>query len=148
MAVIVLLISRARVPQERVQAQDGPDRIAWITVDSTSYDWWLAYWTDNHITCQFTIHHDGTPTPSGIQDTCGNSVYQAWLNTPPCNAAQEGKDTSVPVKLYLQHSVTEAGKKRNPGGAAPRGSVAFHSRKSDRGGYCKQMGRAVNRCWF
>ena len=110
-AVIVLLISRARIPQEQVQAQDGPDRIAWITVDSTSYDWWLAYWADNHITCQFTIHHDGTPTPNEIQDTCGNSVYQAWLNTPPCNAAQEGKELSTCKGLYLQHSVTEAGKK-------------------------------------
>ena len=86
--LIVLLIYLAPILLTSASAEDEPDRVVWITVDTTAYEWWLARWADNTIACQLNLEHDGFPTALDIQNTCGNALYEAWLVTPPCVAAE------------------------------------------------------------
>lgn len=105
--LVAVVLNHGSTSVKPVQAQDGPDRTIWVNVDVTSYDWWLVYWANNTIACQFSIIHEGAPTANEIQSTCGNSVYQAWLNTPPCNTGENELKTSSCEGLYLQHSVMQ-----------------------------------------
>lgn len=111
LALIMLVYIENRPAVEAAMAQDGPDRAVWITVDSTSYDWWLARWADNQVTCQLSVDHEGTPTLKEVQSTCGNEVYYEWLNTPPCTAVEYGKSLSSCDGLYLQPDTTQKAKK-------------------------------------
>jgi len=100
---VALLITNS-VNIHPASAQDGPDRVTWITVDDSQYDWWLARWSDNTIVCQFTTAHAGTPSELEIQKFCGDQVLNTWLTTPPCTAGEEGKDLSSCSGLYLQNT--------------------------------------------
>jgi len=102
-ALVVLLIAISGEVQPAA-AQDGPDRVTWITVDGSAYDWWLAHWSDNSIACQFTLDHEGSPNELEIQKFCGDTVLNTWLNTPPCTAGEAGKDVSSCSGLYLQNT--------------------------------------------
>ena len=104
--LIVLVINVARISITPASAQDEPERIVWITVDSTSHEWWLARWADNTISCQLSLDHDGFPTALDIQNTCGNALYEAWLVTPPCVAAEDGTSTSGCSGFYLQKNTS------------------------------------------
>ena len=101
---VIMLLAAAFGTLQPVAAQDGPDRVTWITVDGSAYDWWLARWSDNSIACQFTIDHQGTPGENEIHKICGESVLNEWLNTPPCTAVEEGKSVSSCSGLYLQNT--------------------------------------------
>jgi len=107
LAIGIPLVNRVISPDETASAQDGPDRVIWITVDSTDNEWWLAYWSNNHIACQFTIDHDGPPTPEDVLLVCGSSVYQEWLDTQACNAVDNGGSTSSCKGLYLQQGISQ-----------------------------------------
>ncbi len=103
MVFLILLLFGGSGPLLNVTAQDGPDRVTWITVDDNSYDWWLARWADNKLACQFTIDHEGAPTENEIQNICGDSVLDEWLTTPPCTALEDGEELSSCDGLYLQN---------------------------------------------
>lgn len=110
-AVILLCLNEFFSPVKPASAQDGPDRVIWISVDTADNEWWLANWSNNHIACQFTIDHDGAPTPEDVLLVCGNSVYQEWVNTPACEAAEAGNDTSRCKGLYLQQGIAQEASK-------------------------------------
>ena len=105
----VLGIYLARNSIVPASAQDEPERVMWITVDATQHEWWLARWADNSIACQLSLDHDGFPTALDFQNTCGYTLYEAWLTTPPCSAAEDGLDTSKCTGYYLQKSTSQAG---------------------------------------
>lgn len=106
---IVLGYYLARNSIAPASAEDEPERIVWITVDATQHEWWLARWSDNTIACQLSLDHDGFPTAMDIQNTCGYTLYESWLITPPCSPAEEGLDTSNCSGFYLQKNLSQAG---------------------------------------
>jgi hypothetical protein len=112
MALVILILVTASVKVLPAAAQDGPDRVTWITVDGSAYDWWLAHWSDNSIACQFTLDHDGTPTELEIQEICGDTVLNEWISTPPCTAIEEGREVSSCNGLYLQNTGSTLAKKQ------------------------------------
>jgi len=67
----------------------GPDRLAVITQDYTSYEWWLTGWVDNKVACSIKVDHEGLPTGGEIYAVCGATLYDKWSVTRPCETAEE-----------------------------------------------------------
>ncbi len=63
----------------------GPDRYTVLTVDYTSYEWWLVQWSDGSVACDFSVDHDGLPTGGEIFNNCSNDAYTQWSQTEPCD---------------------------------------------------------------
>jgi len=43
-----------------------------------------VYWSDNSVSCDFFIDHEGTPTDQEIQMKCSEQLYTSWVNSPAC----------------------------------------------------------------
>ncbi len=84
----------------------GPDRFAVMTVDVTSYAWWLTQWADNQVICDVFVDHEGLPTSGEIYRACGETIYNQWLATPPCPQAAAGEDTAACTGYYLHFSAS------------------------------------------
>jgi hypothetical protein len=70
--------------QARTLASSGPDRHAVITIDYTTYEWWLLSWQNSQVICQIYVEHEGWPDSSEVQYYCSASVFNQWLKTQPC----------------------------------------------------------------
>jgi len=68
------------------QQPPGPDRVAVVTQNYTSYEWWLTSWGDNKVVCSLMVDHEGPPTNGEIFATCGAALYNKWSITKPCNS--------------------------------------------------------------
>jgi hypothetical protein len=91
---LVVVLGLALAPAQemaRVHAAEedppGPDRAAAITVDYTSYEWWLVGWLDNDIACQLYVDHEGLPTHNEVFNACGEDLYKKWVATVPCETS-------------------------------------------------------------
>lgn len=62
----------------------GPDRFTVITVEYTSYTWWMATWKDSQVVCSIVIDHEGPPTPGEVYWDCGEDIYDDWISQDPC----------------------------------------------------------------
>lgn len=81
---------------------DPPVRKAEIIVTFTQYQWWLTRWSDNQAACGIFIEHEGLPTNLEILFSCGEELYEEWIQTPPCLPAATGEgDTETCQGLYL-----------------------------------------------
>ena len=69
---------------------------------AATYTWQLVRWSDGVPLCLIEIHHEGLPTGTEIYTQCGAERYQTWLNTPPCDAASVGGDTTTCIGVYLR----------------------------------------------
>ena len=90
--VLAAQISRPAFAQEPGPPQ-GPSRIVQLTVDYTSYEWWVIRWSDNNVDCSLFIDREGLPTGSDILGQCGRKVFEHWSETPACyyaGSAQAG----------------------------------------------------------
>lgn len=94
----------------------GPDRYTILTVDYTSYKWWLVQWSDSSVACELFIDHDGLPTGSEIYNACGQAVYTQWMETQPCD--QSDQNPSACQGEYLQ-LVSSSPAKRQVGVTLP-----------------------------
>lgn len=50
----------------------------------TQYEWWMIYWSDNSVVCDFFIDHEGNPTDDEIRYRCSEYLLQTWKQTPDC----------------------------------------------------------------
>ena len=96
----------------------GPDRVAVVVVDYTSYEWWLANWQDDQVLCQIFTDHEGLPTGSDIYKACGEDLYDNWSVTQPCDGLEEGEASSSCPGYYL-HFVNSIPAKRKIGVTLP-----------------------------
>jgi hypothetical protein len=96
----------------------GPDRVAVVVVDYTSYKWWLARWQDDEAVCQIFTDHEGLPTGSDIYKACGEDLYDKWSITPPCEGLEQG-DVSSSCPGYYLHFVESAPARRKIGVTLP-----------------------------
>lgn len=78
-------------------AANGSTRQSKLLVPYTQYEWWLMDWDTNKILCQVFIDHEGLPTPAEVTESCGQTLSDLWVNTPPCKVGGECKG----VYLYL-----------------------------------------------
>lgn len=106
---VVLAVYLARNSVSPASAQEEPERVVWVTVDATEHEWWLVRWANNTVACQLSLDHDGFPTSLDMQNICGYALYEAWVLTPPCSAAEDGSDTSGCSGFYLQKNLSQAG---------------------------------------
>ena len=87
------------------QAQpSGPDRFTIVVEDYTSYEWWLASWTNNKVACTLEIDHEGLPTGDEIYSICGEDLYFKWMDTQPCDAASTDPETCTGYYLHFAKS--------------------------------------------
>lgn len=82
----------------------GPDRVAAVVVDYTSYEWWLTRWQDDKVVCQIFADHAGLPTGSDIYKACGKDIFDKWAVTQPCKGLDQG-DVSSDCSGYYLHFV-------------------------------------------
>lgn len=86
---------------------DGPDRHAVITVDFTTYEWWLLSWKNSQVLCQLYIEHEGWPDSEEVRHFCGTSLLAQWMSTQPCVFSDTVTSAAQCSGLYLhQASVT------------------------------------------
>jgi hypothetical protein len=98
------------LPASPTQGEErGPERYSVIEVDYTIYEWWLSNWSDNEVVCQLQVEHEGWPTAEEVYWSCGEEVYESWLETEACPGLLEEGDTNQCEGLYLSLiSETEA----------------------------------------
>ncbi len=94
----------------------GPDRVAVVTQDYTSHEWWLTSWEDNKVACSIVVDHEGTPTNGEIYEVCGASLYDKWVATKPCISSEE---EFVTCKGYYLVSVKSETAQREVGMIQP-----------------------------
>jgi hypothetical protein len=101
---IIILIALTTAPWVSAQEDQPPKRQTTIVVSTNQYEWWLIRWNDNQITCVFMVDQEGLPADAAIQASCGQTLYDAWKQTPPCEKAHKGKTaakTCSGMYLYL-----------------------------------------------
>jgi len=96
----------------------GPDRVAVVVVDYTSYEWWLVRWQDDQVLCQIFTDHEGLPTGSDIYKACSETLYDKWSVTQPCEGLEDG-DASSSCPGYYLHFVKSAPAQRKIGVTLP-----------------------------
>ena len=82
---IGLILSSSR---QVVRASDGgevPVRQVSVQVSYIRSQFWLIRWVDNLILCTVYTSETGLPTGNDIYDACGKTIYDIWINTPPCD---------------------------------------------------------------
>ncbi len=99
------LVSAASTPPP------GPDRVAAVVVDYTSYKWWLTRWQDDKVVCQIFTDHEGLPTRNDVYKACGEDLYDKWSVTQACQGLELG-DASSNCSGYYLHFVQSAPAKR------------------------------------
>ncbi len=78
-----------------------PDRKANFSIEVTYYDWWLTKWSDNSVVCSISIEYEGMPAANEIIRVCGRYLYDQWLQSNPCTAAENGGDVHTCKGLYF-----------------------------------------------
>ncbi len=108
--IIALLIVGGSVILNTGQAPFGaasetgepPVRQTEIIVSYTEYHWWLTRWEDNAILCVIPVDHEGWPGFSEVLGACGETLYDEWASTPPCEEAIDAEgQTQACEGLYL-----------------------------------------------
>ncbi|MCZ2120884.1 MAG: hypothetical protein LC108_01310 [Anaerolineales bacterium] len=66
----------------------GPDRYSVITVEYTSYTWYMAAWKNQKIVCTITTDHPEAPLAKEVYRDCDATVYQKWVKQKPCATAK------------------------------------------------------------
>ena len=95
-----------------------PDRYTAITVEYTSYEWWLLRWADSELICVITVEHEGLPTPNEVYVSCGEDVYDVWIAYDTCPAEILSEDPAECPGFYL-HLVSSTPKVREIALALP-----------------------------
>ncbi len=78
-------LSQAQAPEP----EDTPPRQASLVMPFTEHEWWVIRWSDNQILCRVLIDHAGLPTGPEILADCGNTIYELWRTTPPCDVSED-----------------------------------------------------------
>jgi len=68
---------------------EGPGRSQTLTVQVSRHTWWLSDAESGELLCTLAVDHDGLPTRGDVLDLCGAETYQAWLDSPACEATDE-----------------------------------------------------------
>ena len=78
--------ARAPLQQPTPPAEPGQAaRNTRLTIDVTLYEWWMSRYDSNEVVCQIVVDHAGLPTTGEVYTSCGASIQEDWLDTPPCN---------------------------------------------------------------
>ena len=96
----------------------GPDRYTSITVEYTSYEWWLLRWEDSEIVCEINIEHEDLPTLDEVYVDCGEDLYTAWVEQNACPLEILSKTPSDCPGYYL-HFASSMPKEREVSIALP-----------------------------
>jgi hypothetical protein len=100
-------ISRAPVSVRAQGPAAPPERTTSLKVAYTLYEWWLLNWTNNTVSCQIYIEHQGLPTRQDVYYFCGQTVLNQWVSTPPCDFT----NTTSCTGLYLHRAHVTPGER-------------------------------------
>ncbi len=85
-----VVLAEDEVPEET----EGPQRTTFIKVDIDLYEWWMTEWGKSEVLCQIVVEHEGMPTSAEMLNSCGQSLYDEWLETAGCgqSAAEDSSE--------------------------------------------------------
>jgi hypothetical protein len=69
------------------EGENPPGRIASTRTSNAQYQWWLVYWADHSLACDFSINHEGQPSDQEIQSKCSSDLYTLWKSSITCNSS-------------------------------------------------------------
>lgn len=78
-----------------------PERETTLTLEIEEKRWWLVRWEDDQVDCEVYSDQDGLPTRQELWHYCGDELFEAWMQTPPCLVGGEGNDPSTCKGYYL-----------------------------------------------
>ena len=96
----------------------GPDRYTAITVDYSTYTWWIMSWANSELICEVNIEHDGLPTLGDVYVDCGEGLYNAWVEQDACPDEIFYTNTNACPGYYL-YLVTSTPKQKEVALALP-----------------------------
>jgi hypothetical protein len=76
--LLSILLFLSLNPKVVIANNDPKDRTITTQIESTLYEWWLAYWSNNSVACDFFIEHEGNPTDQEIQEKCSTPLHDSW----------------------------------------------------------------------
>ena len=85
----------------------GPDRYTAITINYTSYEWWLLEWEDSELVCKLKTEHEGLPTLGEVYVDCGEDLYTAWVEQDACPDEIFREDTAQCPGYYMHLNDSE-----------------------------------------
>ena len=109
--VITFLMGNAILYEQGYAAKEQTHRQTQLTVSYTEFEWWLLRWSDNELTCQLYIEHEGLPTGAEVFKYCGHEKYNEWMASGPCLALDNNGGTTTCPGLYA-HFITSEGKQK------------------------------------
>jgi hypothetical protein len=80
----VLLLSAVPLARAQQEKPDEPERVVTLTINVTTYKWWLIRYSDNQVVCTVLTEHEGLPTFADIDYHCGPTISRQWENSEPC----------------------------------------------------------------
>ena len=105
----VLGLSTALFFTSRVEANNNSQdtRKTEIVASITEYQWWLARWDTNEIVCVVGIESEDQPGADDVFTDCGKDIYEDWIGSSPCEAAQTAGNVRTCPGLYLFYAGQE-----------------------------------------
>lgn len=82
--VFVLLVLNPKPAASVPLPSEGPQRSVVLTVDYTTYEWWLLSWKTSQVACQIYVEHESWPDDSEVLYYCGSSILSQWQRTSAC----------------------------------------------------------------
>lgn len=82
---IGLILSSPHIVVRASEGGEKPIRQVSVQVSYIRSQFWLIRWVDNLILCTVYSSESGLPTGTEIYDSCGATIYDLWVNTPPCD---------------------------------------------------------------
>jgi len=97
---LVFILGAGTIPSS---AQQTPSREKVVTVKYHEHEWWLVRWSDDSVSCEIYVDHEGQPSSLEIFYQCGGNLYFEWLKSSPCQDASDGNHKECPG-FYLHHA--------------------------------------------
>lgn len=91
----------------------GGRRFPIKTYSTLARRWQVRKWENGDRVCDVFVNHLDFPNDIEISESCGDLVYQEWVDTPLCTAALDGGDLEECSGVFFQyigletHEVTE-----------------------------------------
>jgi hypothetical protein len=106
--IIVVLVLISALSANATFAEDKPTRTKTMIYTSVFQTWQLRWWSTDELACKILVPHTDTPGEEELYQACGSDIYNAWRNTPPCDAARTNGDTNTCDGLYLWYEGEQA----------------------------------------
>ncbi len=84
-----------------------PSRSQWVTSTKQAYQWGLFWWQNGQVACYLTLENEEYPTLEQVKSACGQTIHDAWRDTPPCSTPDKPGKCEGLVLNFINHSESQ-----------------------------------------